>query len=293
MVILCAETTTTAGLETGDPDERVERVWMVNYLANFHLLGLLSPALRAQPPDRDVRVLIATCASYLGGDLLHISPPKQQPQAATAKTKQPKTPDPRPPTVFSPANAHATSKLALTTFAAAYQKHLLATPRSDNFPPRPRVIVVDPGWCRTPGMRRWLTWGSLWGLAGYVVTWPVWWVLLKSAGRGAEGFLFAGMEERFGRIVGEGGASGEMTFVKECKERKMGRVEVVKDEGMQRDLWRWSEEMVVEAERRGVEGRRRRKKEEAEAKEMEEAGREVEGYREKVGKKRGKGKKGG
>lgn len=105
--------------------------------------------------------------------------------------------------------------------------------------------------------------------------------------------MFAGMEERFGRIVGEGGASGEMRFVKECKERKMGRVEVVGDEGMQRDLWKWSEEMVVEAERRGVEGRRRRKMEEAEAKEMEEAEREVEGYREKVGKKRGRGKKGG
>ncbi|KXL44529.1 MAG: hypothetical protein FE78DRAFT_150062, partial [Acidomyces sp. 'richmondensis'] len=292
MVVLCAGTTATAGLETGDPDEGVERVWMVNYLANFHLLGLLSPALRAQPPDRDVRVLIATCASYLGGDLLHISPPKEQQQAAASKTKKPNPPDPRPPTMFSPANAYATSKLALTTFAAAYQKHLVATPRPDSFPPRPRVIVVDPGWCRTPGMRRWLTRGSLWGLAGYVVTWPVWWLVLKSAGRGAEGFLFAGMEERFGRVV-ESGASVEMRFVKECKERRVGREEVVGNEGVQGDLWKWSEGMIVEAEKRGVEGRKRRKMEEEEAKEAEEAGREMDEYREKLGKKRRKGKGGG
>lgn len=104
--------------------------------------------------------------------------------------------------------------------------------------------------------------------------------------------MFAGMEERFGRVV-ESGASVEMRFVKECKERRVGREEVVGNEGVQGDLWKWSEGMIVEAEKRGVEGRKRRKMEEEEAKEAEEAGREMDEYREKLGKKRRKGKGGG
>ena len=39
------------------------------YLAHFHLLTLLGPSLRVQPPDRDVRVLIATCSSQNLGDV--------------------------------------------------------------------------------------------------------------------------------------------------------------------------------------------------------------------------------
>ena len=47
----------------------VERQIGINYLAHFHLLTLLGPSLRVQPPDRDVRVLIATCSSQNLGDV--------------------------------------------------------------------------------------------------------------------------------------------------------------------------------------------------------------------------------
>jgi hypothetical protein len=53
---------------------------------------------------------------------------------------------------------------AYTPLGCAYSGGELFV-RFDTLPPCTRVIVVDPGLTRTPGMRRWLTGGSLWGLA--------------------------------------------------------------------------------------------------------------------------------
>jgi NAD(P)-dependent dehydrogenase (short-subunit alcohol dehydrogenase family) len=69
MIILCANTLTPSSKGLQSTSEGVELNWQVNYLANFHFLSILSPALRAQPPDRDVRVLFGNCSSYMGGDL--------------------------------------------------------------------------------------------------------------------------------------------------------------------------------------------------------------------------------
>ncbi len=284
MVILCANTLTPAGNDIAStPGEGVEANWMVNYLANFHLLSILSPALRAQPPDRDVRIVFGTCASYMGGDLLHIT------ASALSFTKQPKkTVNGKPisqstthaPSKFSPSNAHATSKLALTTFALAFQKHLSAYERPDKMPMNTKVLLVDPGLSRTPGTRRWLTFGSLIGLALYLLLYPFWWLVLKSPLGGAQSFLYAAMEERFTR-------SGGGLLIKECGERSFGRKEVVENEEAQKQLWEYSEKMVQEAEKRGKEYRIEMKRKGEEAKEEQEAEEEVKGYKEKNGKKEG------
>ena len=278
MIVLCANTLTPKGKAIqSTPGEGMEVNWQVNYLANFHLLSILSPAIRAQPPDRDVRVLFGTCSSYMGGDLLHITQPASA-KAKQANGKQQKSAQPaQSPTKFSPANAHATSKLALTTFALAFQKHLSAFQRPDKLPTNTRVYLIDPGFCRTPGTRRWLTWGSITGLGLYLLLYPLWWFVLKSPDMGAQSFLYAAMEEAFGR--GEGGI-----LIKEVKEREFLREEV-KDEEAQRRLWEYSELMVQEAEKRGAMFRAQMRKSEGEAKEEEEAVKEVNEYKEKVGKK--------
>lgn len=288
MVTLCANTLTPAGSDIAStPGEGVEANWMVNYLANFHLLSILSPALRAQPPDRDVRIVFGTCASYMGGDLLHITAP------APSFTKQPKKTangkpipsDTHAPSKFSPSNAHATSKLALTTFALAFQKHLSAYERPDKMPMNTKVLIVDPGLSRTPGTRRWLTFGSLIGLALYLLLYPFWWLVLKSPFGGAQSFLYAAMEERFTR-------SGGGLLVKECGERSFGRKEVVENEEAQKQLWEYSEKMVQDAEKRGALERAKQKKDDKEQKEEADAVKEMNDYKEKVGKKDG-GKKEG
>lgn len=256
MVILCANTITPRGGKVQSTEDDVEINWGLNYLANFHLLSILSPAIRAQPADRDVRIIMGTCASYLGGEL-PVEAPATVYETGTKRERKPATKaapaKPVSANVFNPGSAYASSKLALMTFAQAFQKHLSSYDRPDKLPMNSRVLLVDPGFTRTPGMRRYLTWGSLFGLFIYLVTYPLWWMVLKSPDMGAQSFLYAAMEARYGR--GDGG-----WLIKECKEIGIGRDEV-KDEALQKALWEYSESMVQEAERRGALARSKAKKE--------------------------------
>lgn len=223
MIMLCADSLIPRFGITLKTRDALDPVWGINYLANFHLLGILSPAIRAQPPDRDVRVVFAACSSYVGGDL---KPLKD-------------TRDPLPP-----GRKYETSKLACLVFAQAFQKHLDGYERPDKQPNNARVIMVDPGFTRTPGMRRWLTMGSLWGLLLYLVTWPFWWLVLKSPMQGAQGLLKAAMEAELGR--GSGGK-----FLRECKEVDYLRKEI-RDEIVQKRLWAFSEKQIEALEKDGA-----------------------------------------
>lgn len=223
MVILCADNLVPKFGIISETQDALDPVWAINYLANFHLLGILSPAIRGQPPDRDVRIVFATCPSYVGGDL--------KPLKGTR--------DPLPP-----GKGYETSKLACMIFAQAFQKHLDAYERPDKQPNNARVILVDPGFTRTPGTRRWLTMGSLWGLLLYLVMWPFWWLVLKSPVQGAQGFLRAAMEEELGK-----GAGGKL--LRECKEAEFSRKEI-RDEDIQKRLWAFSEKQIEALEKDGA-----------------------------------------
>jgi NAD(P)-dependent dehydrogenase (short-subunit alcohol dehydrogenase family) len=223
MVILCGSTFTPPGKPQLLTEEGLEETWAVNYLANFHLLSILSPAIRAQPPDRDVRILFTTCSAYI------TSPPIQDGSEAL-KTKE-----------WTPAKAYSRSKLATMIFGQAFQKHLDSYKRPDGAPSNARVVFVDPGYSRTPGMRRWLTRGTLWGLALYLVLWQNVWLLLKSSEGGAQSLLYAAMEATLGR-----GAGGKL--IKECREVDFARIDV-KDEKTAKKLWESSEKLIERVER--------------------------------------------
>jgi NAD(P)-dependent dehydrogenase (short-subunit alcohol dehydrogenase family) len=213
--------------------------WQTNYLSNFHLLSILSPALRAQPAHRDVRVIFASCAAYIGGDFGSLESVARWKQKQVAKRTAT-----APPLYARPKGVYGLSKLCMTIFAHSFQRHLNAYERPDSLPPCTRVIVVDPGVTRTPGMRRWITGGSLWGLLGYLGTWPFWWLVLKSPSSGAQSILYAVMEGRFGR--GEGG-----WLIKECREVDYARADVRSDE-VGKKLWEFSGAVVEEAEKEGA-----------------------------------------
>ena len=232
LIIMCANTMTPKfGLGEVTHDN-LEPNWGINYLANFHLLSILSPAIRAQPPDRDVRIIFGTCSSYLGGIVKAL--------------KDNQTPLPK-------GKEYGSSKLAIMIFAQAFQKHLDAYKRPDKQPNNARVIIVDPSYTRTPGMRRWLTMGSLWGLLLYLSSWPLWWLILKSPLQGAQSFLRAAMEGEYGRGVGG-------WFIKECKEIDFLRKEV-KDEELAKELWNFSEKHIEALEKEGAVRRALAKKE--------------------------------
>lgn len=249
MIILCAATNLPKGSAVKVSDDGVESIFAVNYLANFHLLSILSPAIRAQPPDRDVRILLATCSSHLGGTIPDSVPRPKLPTTASAEKKFVAT---------NPTQAYGSAKLALMTFGQAFQKHLDAYQRPDKFPTNARVVLVDPGFSRTPGTRRWLMGGSVLGLFAYLLTWPVWWLILKSANYGAQSFLHAGMEAEFG--VGLGGR-----YVKECKDMPGVYKKEITDEAVQKKLWEMSEKAIETLEMESARQRANEKRDAADA----------------------------
>ncbi|KAK8216234.1 hypothetical protein HDK77DRAFT_188106 [Phyllosticta capitalensis] len=274
MIILCANTCTPKGGQVRITRDGLEESWGVNYLANFHLLSILSPALRAQPPDRDIRVIFSTCSNYMGGQLPDFTRDALG-DKMVGKGKSKKG-QPKEVVAFKATSADATSKLALMTFASAFQKHLSSYKRPDQFPMTARVFVVDPGFTRTPGTRRYLTFGSLWGLALYLIMWPVWWLILKSPQQGAQTYLWASMDDRLGRESGG-------KFLKECREIKFQRGEI-ENEQMQKGLWEASEKTIEELEKRGALERAHHKKQGEEDEKAKKQQAELEALEELVRK---------
>ncbi|KAH8202558.1 hypothetical protein TruAng_003269 [Truncatella angustata] len=243
MIILCAATLTPPGSKRMQTEEGIEETWMVNYLANFHLISILNPAIKAQPFDRDVRVIIPTCSAYISAPPLSVDLDEKS---------------------WTPSRAYARSKLALMSFGQAYQKHLDSYKRPDQLPMTARVLFVDPGLARTPGMRRWLTRGSIWGLFLYVAGYFVPWLFLKSAEMGAQTVLYAALEQSL--VRGPGGK-----FLKECIEVDFARVDV-KDEKVAEELWKASDKLIEKTERESAALRALEKKnEELKEKERQDA----------------------
>lgn len=232
MIILCAAMMTPRWGSRQLTCDGLEEEWEINYLANFHLLSILSPAIRAQPPDRDVRILFSTCNSYIGATLDLTNTDKK---------------------TVSGTNSYGRSKLALMNFAVAFQKHVDSYSRPDKQPNKARVFIVDPGQSRTPGTSRWLTGGSLWGLLAYIVTWPFWWLVLKSPEQGGQSHLMAAMDEELGQRPG-----GKM--IKECRQREFLRSEV-NDLDVAKHLWEFSEKQIENREKDGAIKRALAKKE--------------------------------
>lgn len=236
MIIMCGNVMTPTYGKRRLTEDGLEEEWGVNYLANFHLLSILSPAIRAQPPDRDVRVLFSTCSSYIGGNLDF--------RGTNKKT-------------VAGGKSYGRSKLATMVFADAFQKHLDAYKRPDKQANNARALMIDPGFTRSPGTRRWLSGGTLWGLLIYLVMWPVWWLVLKSPEQGAQSYLMAAMEAELVR-----GGGGKL--IKECREIEPLRKEV-RDEKVAKQLWEYSEKQIETLEKEGAVKRALAKKEKEEA----------------------------
>ncbi|OCT45238.1 putative oxidoreductase [Cladophialophora carrionii] len=242
MIILCANIMTPYLGTSQTTMDGLEAEWMINYLSTFHLLSILSPAIRAQPPDRDVRILFSTCSSYIGGKLDY----KTTEVASKSGT-----------------SSYARSKLAVMAFANAFQKHLDAYKRPDNQPNNARVLIIDPGYSRTPGTRRWLSGGTIWGLLVYLLSWPLWWLVLKSPSQGAQSYLMAAMDAEYGRSPGG-------RLIKECREYQPLRSDVESEE-VAKQLWEFSEKQIEQLEKQGAVKRALAKKEAEERKTANES----------------------
>lgn len=174
-VVCCAAECLPAGKKRQVSVDGAELQLAVNYLSHFHLLTLLKPALHVQPADRDVRVVLATCASQALADVV--------PDDVLWEK--------RPYPTRLPWRVYGLSKLLLGLFARLFQRKVNDYQRPDKAPCNIRVSVANPGIMRTPSTRRFLSVGLLWGLLVYLVLMPVWFVFFKSPYQGAQSLIFA------------------------------------------------------------------------------------------------------
>jgi NAD(P)-dependent dehydrogenase (short-subunit alcohol dehydrogenase family) len=172
----------------------IEIQMAINYLGHYQLLTLLEPALKVQPPDRDVRVLLSSCLSQNLGqidlnDLLWEE--RSYPQR-------------------SPWKVYGTSKLLLNMFAKEFQRKLESVERADKQPCGVRVNIVNPGIVRSPSTRRFLSFGTVWGLLLYLVLYPIFSLMLKSTQMGMQSYIYALNSPEIFPLKG-----GQ--YIKECK----------------------------------------------------------------------------
>lgn len=236
VICLANESIPMGKLRTNSIDG-VERQMAINYLGHYHLLTLLEPALRAQPADRDVRVLISSCLSQNMGDV----------ELNDLLWEDRTYPSNQPWKVYG------TSKLLLNMFAKEFQRRVQNVPRPDKQPCPIRVNIVNPGVVRSPGMRRFLSMGSIFGLVIYLLLYPVFWLLMKSCQQGMQSYLFAINNPNIMNIRGG-------NYIKECTIIENETRRELNDEALQKKIYNLTSEQIVKLEKASAIERNRGRK---------------------------------
>ena len=229
-IILCAGVIQPPFKPRSTTRDGAESQLGVNFLANFQLLRILWPAINAQPADRDVRVIVATCTSYILGkvDLTDLDFSRRGYPSRT------------------PWHVFGASKVLLMSYVLALQRKILDGKRPDGQPSRVKFLIVDPGLTRTQSLRRFISCGTIIGLLGYLLTYPLWLFIFKGPGRGAQTILHASMAPSMD-VDGEGVMPGQI--LQECRPKTLQRAEIT-DTKFQEDVIKVTEELVSSLELR-------------------------------------------
>lgn len=214
----------------------IEKQLAVNYLGHYHLITLLAPSLRSQPPDRDVRVLLATCASQGMGEIDLDDLLAENKRYQSTKSLK----------------VYGTSKLLLSLFGKEFQARCNAYERKDKAPTNVKVLMVNPGLMRTPSTRRFLSMGTIWGLLLYILLYPIWYLFLKNGYEAQQSLLFALWSPSFLQLRG-----GQL--IQECKVITPSRKEF-KDSALQKSVFDKTEQLVAKLEKQSAIERKRQAK---------------------------------
>ncbi|EEB08117.1 short chain dehydrogenase [Schizosaccharomyces japonicus yFS275] len=224
MVILCSGYMQPPFSTRQTTKEGIEWQWAVNFLGPYQLLRILRPAIVAQPAHREVRIISMTCSAYVIGDLdiqdlnyVHRPFPSRRPW-----------------------RAFGAAKLALMSFLTHYQVQMVRQERPDKLPSNVHTIMVDPGLVRTPGLRLFLSLGTVWGLILYLLTWPIWWLFLKGTNAGAQSVLNAICSPQYGMMK-------EPILLRECSPVVASRKEMLL-ESFAEKLEKAADKQIAEAE---------------------------------------------
>lgn len=175
-VICCASLILPPGTprRMTNPDG-LEPQYEVTYLSHYLLLNILAPAIKAQPPDREVRIILTSCISSVMAEL-------DLDDLGYIKRNYP---------VNKPFLVNGEAKLSLALMGYELQRQFDSHERKDGAPSNVHVSIVDPGMMRSPSFKRFITFGRLWMILIYLILWPIWWLLLKSSVDGCQSMLFA------------------------------------------------------------------------------------------------------
>lgn len=226
MVVCCAAVAQPPSVPRTNTVNGIETQFQVCYLSHYHLLNLLLPSIRSQPPDRDVRIVLTTCVASVMGTL-NIKDLSGELQTY--------------PT-WSPHKLLGGAKLALSLFAYQLQEKCATYERNDHAPCNVHVCVVDPGMMRSPSFKRWISFGTLKGLFVYLVLWPVWWLFLKSSREGAQSIFYALMAP-------ETGQKPEVSYISECRIRSAPLRSEFGDAKFQEELVQATDKLIETAEK--------------------------------------------
>lgn len=236
VICLASESLPIKKLRTNSIDG-VEIQMATNYLGHFHLLTLLEPALRVQPPDRDVRVLVSSCLTQNLGEI-------QMNDLLWEDRNYP---------VNKPWKVYGTSKLMLNMFAKEFQRRIESYERPDKQPCGVRVNIVNPGIVRTPSTRRFISMGSIWGLLIYLLFYPLFWIFFKSCEQGMQSYIYGINSLNIFQIKGG-------NYIKECKIIENESRKELSDEFLQKKIFEATQMKIGKLEKASAIERNKGKK---------------------------------
>lgn len=194
-----------------------------NYAGIFHLLDLLQPSFKAQPPDRDVRIILSTCWLQSLGDV-NVQDPLWQNVKYDSALK-----------------FFASSKLQLSLSMLELQRRIakdIQKQKKDGVERTGKnvnIVLVQPGTMRSHSLRRVLSNGSviLLLLLYCVLLYPLLFLVTKSGRRGAQSVLYALMTPELEEINQK---DDQVKYISDCSIVKWARKEF-EDESLQRELY--------------------------------------------------------
>ncbi|OXB42354.1 uncharacterized protein HLK63_J11099 [Nakaseomyces glabratus] len=208
----------------------------VNFVGLFHLLDILQPSFKAQPPDRDVRIIVSTCWLQSLGDIKLDDPLWQDVKYQSAL------------------KFFASSKLQLGLCLAELQRKVVEDVQSQKKAEKSgknvTVTLVQPGTMRSTSMRRVISNGSVFLLLFLycVVLYPFLWFFTKSGNRGAQTVLYALMTPELEEVNLK---DTEIKYISDCRLVKFARKEY-QDKALQQNIYNKTKDAIFELEKKSA-----------------------------------------
>lgn len=207
-----------------------------NFVGVFHLLDLLQPSFKAQPPDRDVRIIVTTCWLQSIGDV-NVKDPLWQAAKYDSALKY-----------------FASSKLQLGLCMLELQRRIISDIKKQKKDGVERtgknvsVTLVQPGTMRSHSLRRVLSNGSiiLLLLLYCLILYPLLFLLTKSGRRGAQSIVYALMTPELEEINKK---DEKVKYISNCSIMELARKEF-RDESLQEELYEKTQKDIMELEKK-------------------------------------------